>query len=266
MATEHAEEVEDAREVEGTERWERTMLRSLRKTLGYALMAEDGTIGRCRDFLFDDADWVVRYMVADTGTWIPRRKVLIAPAFLDEPDWPAEKLPVSLIKGEIEGSPPLDVDLPVSRQHEEALAEYFRLPAWWSVASDDEEEGVAEAAVEAAAPEPEDPHLRSLQEVLDYTIDAEDGEVGHVEDLVVDDQEWTIRYLMVDTRDWLPGRKVLVAPRWLRELDWAGKRAVVELTREQIEESPEYESETPIYRAYEADLHEGYGKHGYWEE
>lgn len=235
------------------------MLRSLRKILGYTLLAEDGTIGRCRDFLFDDADWVVRYMVADTGTWIPRRKVLIAQAFLDEPDWPAEKLPVSLTKSEIEGSPPMDADLPVSRQHEAALAEYFEMPGWWS-------DSAAEAAVEAAAPRPDDRHLRSLQEVLGYTIDAEDGDVGHVEDVMVDDEEWTIRYLMVDTRDWLPGRKVLVAPKWLRELDWSEKRAEVDLTREEIEASPEHEPEKPIYRAYEAELHERYGKHGYWEE
>lgn len=253
------------------------MLRSLHETLGYVLLAEDGDIGRCRDFLFDDADWVVRYMVADTGKWIPRRKVLIAPAFLTEPDWPAEKLPVRLTKSEIEGSPPLDVDLPVSRQHEAALAEYFELPKWWSASADvdgapsngveggADGPGLAAAAIEGAAPEPDDPHLRSLQEVIGYTIVANDGEVGNIADLQVDDEEWTVRYLVVDTGDWLPGRKVLVAPKWLDGLDWTGKRAVVDLTREAIESSPEYEPETPIYRAYEASLHEGYGKHGYWE-
>lgn len=251
------------------------MLRSLKNTLGYVLLAEDGDIGRCQDFLFDDTDWVTRYMVADTGKWIPRRKVLIAPRFLSEPDWPAEKFPVRLTKSEIEGSPPLDIDLPVSRQHEEALADYFELPLWWApgltgdTADGDAVErggsGVVAALIDAAAPEADDPHLRSLSEILGYTVDAHDGEAGNIADLMVDDDGWMIRYLVVDTGGWLPGRKVLLAPTWLQELNWPEKRAVVDLTREAIEASPEYEPERPIYRAYEASLHQGYGKHGYWE-
>lgn len=205
-------------------------LRSLKDIAGYSLLAEDGEIGRCRDFLFDDAEWIVRWLVADTGKWIPRRKVLLAPDFLGDADWAAKKLPVKLTKHEIEQAPSLD-----------------------------------EAAVEGAPSEAEDPHLRSLDEVEGYDIQATDGEVGHVEDLIVDDEDWTIRYFVVDTRDWLPGRKVLVSPAWLRELVWSDRRAVVDLTREQIEESPRYEPREPIYRAYEAELHEGYGHKGYWE-
>jgi len=198
------------------------VLRSLEETLGYVLLAEDGDIGRCKDFLFDEDDWIVRQMVADTGKWIPHREVLISPTFLDEPDWPAKKLPVALTKSEIEGSP---------------------------------------------RPEPavDEPALRSLGEVKGYDIAAEDGEIGHVEDLLVDDEEWTVRYLVVDTRNWLPGRKVLISPTWLVELDSEEERAVVDLKREQIENSPEYEPEKPIFRAFEASLHEGYGREGYWE-
>lgn len=245
-----------------------SVLRSLKEIVGYPLLAEDGEIGRCHDFLFDDADWVVRWLVADTGKWIPRRKVLLSPTFLDEPDWPAKKLPVSLTKHEIQEAPSVDLERTVSRQHEEALADHYRLPRWWAPpepGTETEAEPLDEASVEAAAPEAEDPHLRSLDEVEGYGIQAIDGEVGHVEDLVVDDEDWTIRYLVVDTRDWLPGRKVLVSPAWLRALVWSEKRAVVDLTREQIEESPRYEPREPIYRAYEAELHEGYGHEGYWE-
>ena len=244
------------------------MLRSLKEIIDYPLLAEDGEIGRCRDFLFDDDDWVVRYLVADTGKWIPRRQVLVASVFLDEPDWPAKKLPVKLTKHEIEESPPLEMDRPVSRQHEEALADYYRIPRWWGPPEPgrQDDEPLDEAAVEAAAPEPEDRYLRSLDEVEGYRIRATDGFVGHVEDLVVDDAEWTVRYLVVDTRDWLPGRKVLVSPKWLRALVWSEKEAVVDLTREEIEESPPFQEQEPIYRAYEAELHEGYGREGYWEE
>lgn len=243
-------------------------LRSLTEIVGYPLLAEDGEIGRCRDFLFDDAEWIVRWLVADTGKWIPRRKVLLAPDFLGDPDWAAKKLPVKLTKHEIEQAPSVDQERPVSRQHEEALADHYRLPRWWApleTGTGSGTEPLDEAAVEGAAPETEDPHLRSLDEVEGYDIQATDGEVGHVEDLIVDDEDWTIRYFVVDTRDWLPGRKVLVSPAWLRKLVWSDRRAVVDLTRDQIEESPRYEPREPIYRAYEAELHEGYGHKGYWE-
>ncbi|MDX1645598.1 MAG: PRC-barrel domain-containing protein [Longimicrobiales bacterium] len=246
------------------------MLRSLKGILGYPLLAEDGEIGRCRDFLFDDAEWVVRYLEADTGKWIPRRRVLIAPTFLDEPDWPAGKLPVSLTKHEIEAAPPSELDLPVSRQHEEALADHFEVPRWWEPPDDrDGDEGrqpLDQASIEAAAPALEDPRLRSLREVRGYDVQAVDGALGHVEDLMADDADWSIRYLVVDTGRWLPGRKVLISPLWLRELVWSDRRAVVELTRDQIEDSPPYRPRQPIYRAYEAELHEGYGLEGYWEE
>lgn len=202
------------------------MLRSLEEILGYVLLAEDGDIGHVEDVLFDDHDWVVRYVVADTGKWISRKKVLLPRASIEDPDWPARKLPVRLTKHEIE-------------------------------------ESLTESAHEASGPG--DPHLRSFREVEGYSIAAEDGEVGHVEDLMVDDEEWTIRYMVVDTGGWLSGRKVLVSPTWLRELSASDQEAVVDLTRAQIEASPEYETEGPIYRAYEAELHEEYGRSGYWE-
>lgn len=202
------------------------MLRSLEEILGYGLMAEDGDIGHVEDVLFDDHDWVVRYVVVDTGKWISRKKVLLARASIEDPDWPARKLPVRLTKHEIE-------------------------------------ESLTESAHEASGSG--DPHLRSFREVEGYSIAAKDGEVGHVEDLMVDDEEWTIRYMVVDTGGWLSGRKVLVSPTWLLELSASDQEAVVDLTRAQIEASPEYEAEGPIYRAYEAELHEEYGRRGYWE-
>lgn len=242
------------------------MLRSLEEILGYVLLAEDGDIGHVEDVLFDDHDWTVRYVVADTGKWISGRKVLIAPALVEDPDWPAKKLPVRLTREQIEGAPPADREEPVSRQHEKALAEYYRIPLWWeSFGEPAPEEPLRESALEAAASGSGDPHLRSLGEVDGYSIVAEDGEVGHVEDLMVNDVEWTIRYLVVDTGGWLSGRKVLVSPTWLRELRWSEEEAVVDLTRDQIEASPELEPQEPIHRAYEAELHEGYGRAGYWE-
>ncbi len=215
--------------------------------LGDVLVATDGEIGRCRDFLFDDEQWVVRYMVADTGRWIPHRAVLISPESLGEPVWVDDRFPVKLSKAEIEQAPALDSAQPVSRQHEEALASHFGLPRYWS------------------APEGP-PHLRAFREIVGYRVLATDDHQGHVEDLLVDDEAWTVRYLVVDTRDWLPGRKILVSPRWLHGFDWTKREARIDLTPSQLEISPVYEPTRPIYRAYEAELHESYGKAGYWND
>jgi hypothetical protein len=219
-------------------------LRSMSELTGCVLVATDGEIGRCKDFLFDDEAWVLRYMVADTGRWIPHRAVLISPESLGEPVWVDHRFPVQLSKADIENGPALDSAQPVSRQHEEALASHYGLPFYWSA--------------------PDAPHLRSFQEIVGYRVMATDDHHGHVDDLMVDDQDWTIRYLVVDTRDWLPGRKVLISPRWLRAFDWTNREARIDLTPSQLEISPVYEPERPIYRAYEAELHEAYGRKGYW--
>lgn len=253
------------------------MLRSIEKITGYTLQATDGEIGRCKDFLFDDEQWVVRYMVADTGKWIPDRKVLISPISLGEPDWSSGRFDVELSKEEIESAPRLAADEPVSRRYE---AKYFRhrgyTPYWgglgvWGLTTlparlrDGAEEYHEEAGVATEELPPSgDPHLRSVNEVTGYHIRATDGDVGHVEDFVVDDETWMVRYVVVDTRNWLPGRKVILAPDWFRSFKWSSKIAEVDLTREQIESSPEYDPGQPINVEYEARLYDFYGRPVYW--
>lgn len=217
-----------------------TMLRSMEELEGYVLEATDGEIGRCKDFLFDDRLWAVRYMLADTGKWLPGQKVLISPISLGEPDWESRRFPVKLTRDQVETSPGIERDEPVSRQYEAELFAHLGEPRG-------------------------DPHLRSLDEVSGYRIDAVDDEVGHVEDLIVDDDDWVIRYMVVDTRNWLPGRKVIVSPQWIEGFDWEKKLAHVELTREQIENSPEFEAGAPVNREYETRLYDYYGRPVYWD-
>ena len=110
-----------------------------------------------------------------------------------------------------------------------------------------------------------DVHLRSSAAVTGYDIQASDGSIGHVKDFILDDESWAIRYLLVDTRNWWAGgQKVLVATRWIANIDWAGSTVHVELTREQIRNSPPYEEDAPIDRDYEERLHEAYSREGYW--
>ncbi|MGQ9572218.1 MAG: PRC-barrel domain-containing protein [Dehalococcoidia bacterium] len=109
---------------------------------------------------------------------------------------------------------------------------------------------------EARRRESEDPHLRSVKEVTGYHIQATDGEIGHVEDFILDDEDWVIRYMVVDTRNWLPGKKVLVAPGWVENIDWSESKVAVGLSREEIKDSPEYDPSAPVNREYEVRLYD----------
>lgn len=251
------------------------MLRSMEELEGYVLEATDGEIGRCKDFLFDDQRWVVRYMLADTGKWLPGRKVLISPISLGEPDWESRRFSVKLTRDQVETSPGIEHHEPVSRQYEAELFSHLGyLPYWggtsvWGPSSVPESlrtmEVEAGSGVRVVIEPKGDPHLRSLDEVTGYRIDAVDDEVGHVEDFIVDDDDWVIRYMVVDTRNWLPGRKVIVPPQWIEGFDWQKKLAHVDLTREQIENSPEFEAGAPVNREYEARLYDYYGRPVYWD-
>jgi hypothetical protein len=245
-------------------------------TSGYVLKAKDGEIGRCKDFLFDDRYWTIRYMVAYTGKWLPGRKVLISPVLLGKADWGTLSFPVDLTKEQIENSPALDEHAPVSRQHEREISQYYGMPYYWT-GSAIWGEYIHPSALRAvhgsvAQEEPEreedqraDHHLRSTKEVIGYHIQATDGEVGHVEDFIVEDSTWRIRYIVVDTRNWLPGRKVILSPLWAFSVEWPGKKVHVDIDKEQVKSSPKYDSKAPVHRRYEAQLFDHYGRRTYWE-
>ncbi len=250
------------------------MLRSAKELEGYVLEVRDGEIGHCRDFLFDDDWWVIRYMVADTGRWIPKRRVLISPVFLGDPNWGSRRFPVDLSKEQVKNAPPLEEDRPLSRQHELEMFRHYGYPYYWvgdSLWGPEATPAELKVRTESAAPGPEegvgegDPHLRSVKEVTGYHIAAMDGEIGHVEDFILDDETWSLRYMVVDTRNWLPGRKVLVSPTWVDEFDWSEDIAVVSLTQEEIRESPPFDPGEPINREYEGRLFDFYGRPVYWE-
>jgi hypothetical protein len=249
------------------------MLRSTKELKDYVLHARDGEIGRCRDFLFDDEDWVVRYMVADTGRWIPDKEVLLSPMALGEPEWEAKKLPVDLTRPQIREAPSVAANEPVSRQMEAAIHEHYGFPYYWGgadlwgvMARPDLLRDAAPTEEEGPIKPMGDPHLRSVREVTGYRIQARDGEIGHIEDFVLDDETWALRYMVVDTRNWLPGRKVLVAPVWVEDLDWPNAKAAVGLTRAEIEGAPPFRAGMPVSREYEARLYDHYGRSVYWRK
>jgi hypothetical protein len=262
------------------------MLRPATEFRGLTIRATDGEIGSVHDLLFDDERWVIRYVEVDTGTLLPGPHVLLSPLAVRDIDWDARRLVARLTRGQIEGAPDIDTDKPVSRQEqirqERAYHDYYGWPYYWggvgfwgALNTPAALLGPPAAYIPAAPPPAEadageaaeregDPHLRSTAEVMGYYIEARDGEIGHVEDFLVDDEAWAIRYMVVDTSNWWVGKKVLVAPDWITEIRWQDSHVHVDLTREAIKAGPVYDPTTPIDRAYEERLHRSYGREGYW--
>lgn len=251
------------------------MLRNIKEIHGYVLVGEDGEIGQCRDFLFDERFWTVRYMVADTGKWLPGKKVLVSPISLAEPDWTIKRLPVRLTQEQIENQPPLEEHMPVSQEYEARFLTHYGYPYYWvggglwgpgSVPR--EMFGLNPEKVEKARQDAKDASpnpMRSTKEVTGYRIEASDGDIGHVEDFILDTDHWVLRYVVIDTRNWLPGgRKVLVAPDWVSGMDWTHGAMQVDLTQDAIKNSPEYDPNAPINREYEVRLYDFHGRPAYW--
>jgi hypothetical protein len=240
------------------------------KTLeGFKLDSLDGEIGKVKEFYFDDRHWTIRYLVAETGTWLVDRQVLISPYALSSVDKEAKNIAVDLTKKQIEDSPTLDSHKPVSHQYEQAFYGHYGYPTYWGgpfawgyylYPMRDREQW----KVPAQDKKGWDPHLRSTYSVSGHHIQTLDGELGHVEDFIIDDETWAIRYLIVDTHNWWPGKKVLVSPQWIERVSWGERKVFVNLNRETIKESPEYTEESLLNRDYEIGLHHHYHRKGYW--
>ncbi len=235
----------------------------------YALESFDGEIGKVKEFFFDDQYWTIRYLVAETGNWLIDKQVLISPYALVEVNKEKELIVINLTKKQIEDSPLLESDKPVSQQFENDYHGYFGWPLYstgpyiwgfspkivrdrqkWNVSSNSEKKW--------------DPRLRSTHEVSGYHIQALDTEIGHVDDFIIDDETWAIRYLVIDTRNFWPGKKVLISPQWIESVNWIESKVFVNLPSEAIKQAPEYTEEFMLTRDYETILHIHYNRKGYW--
>jgi hypothetical protein len=248
------------------------MFHKAKDLTGFRLGARNGEIGRVKDFYFEDTNWTIRYLVADTGTWLSGRLVLISPFGLERIDEHTRHFNVKLTKDQIERSPSIDTHKPVSRQYEADYARYYGWPMYWygpalwgptpyPIYQTVPHETAHDPAV---AHQRGDPHLRSASEVEGYYLHAIDGDIGHVNDFLISDEDWAIRYMIVDTRNWWPGKKVLIPTQWIREMNWEQSRVYVEVTREAIRAAPEYSDELRLSRNFEQKLFDAYQREPYW--
>lgn len=238
------------------------MLRTTKDLAHYTMDATDGAIGHVKDLYFDNDAWVVRYLVVETGSWLSSRKVLISPISIHQPDEIGKTLPVAITKEQVRNSPGIDTEQPISHQNEEDILGYYGYGNYWGGVGmwgggmspyamvpryagfgidRAGREIVAGLRGKLARHRNDDPHLRSCKVVEGYHIHANDGEIGHVAEYLVDEQTWAIRYLVVDTSNWWMGHQVLVAPKWISGVHWADETASVSLSREAVKRAPAYD-------------------------
>lgn len=253
------------------------MLRSARGLLGFHLSAMDGDIGRVHDVFFDTWRWTVRYLVVDTGGWLSGRRVLISPIAITRVDWDSGSIEVRLSRRQVQNAPDVDVDRPLSRQHEIAFFRHFGWRHYWpgpnTWGSSPHPAALATPVVDAVldappADEPAgDPNLRSAKEVTGYTVEARgDDDVGSIDDFIVDEDSWELLYMAVHSGGWWSGRRGLFATHWVSEVDWGARVVRVDLEPEAIRTAPEWEPGVPLARAHEEALHRHYGREPYWEQ
>lgn len=237
--------------------------------MGFKLASLDGEIGKVKEFFFDDRHWAIRYLVANTGEWFSFKQVLLSPYALLAVNMEKHNIAVNLTRKQIEESPAWDSDKPVSRQFEEVYYGHYGWPTYWNgpymwgyypYPMRDSDKWIKSAQDEKTW----DAHLRSTIDVTGHHIQANDGEIGHVEGYIIDDETWAIRYLIIDTRNWWPGKKVLVSTQWIERVSWPESKVFVNLSREAVKKAPEYTDDSPLTRDYEATLHKHHDTKGYW--
>jgi len=251
------------------------MLRDVNELQGLTIRAIDGELGSAKQFYFDDDSWAIRYVVVKTGGWLAGKEVLISPYSILKTDWSAREVDVALTKKQVENSPSIDTHLPVSRQHEISYLGYYGYPYYWGGpylwGSGYYPSGLAvpsavsnQIGTDKSHASSNDTHLRSTEAITGYHIEAVDGEIGHVHGFVLDEQAWAIRYIVVSTTNWWPGKKVLVSPAWIKKISWGELKFYTALTREAIKNAPEYIESRKISRDFEDDLYIHYGQPPYW--
>ena len=252
------------------------MLQAITGLKGFAIEATDGQMGAVVDFLFDDASWRVSWLVVECGSWLRGRKVLIHPSAVSYTALADEEFNVDLTKAQVESSPEWGEHQPVSQRMERQLYEHYGWDPLWDEAPNPSAIPGAMASplmappnlglpigeqphCETAEPPETDMHLRSVSEVIGYHLLATDGEIGHVENFLIDAGDWGLHYFVADTGSWWLGKQVLIAPCAVQSIDWSDRHVHLDVTRKQVEESPPWDPLVVFDEVYAKQLHSHYG-------
>ncbi len=245
------------------------MKRSLKELIGYSIQASDGEKGKVYDILFDDEAWIIRYLEADLGTLFSQKRVLVPRFYLGEPNWEEKHFPIELTKEKIENSPDMESDLPFSRQYEKELMEHYDLKPYWpiKIVPYMGKENMFNPDMQFKTPkkvireEEIETHLRSFIEIQGYTVHANDDQFGHIEDLIIDDDDWQILYVVMDTKNLLSwSKKVMLPIEVVDKISFLNQEANVSLSKETIKNAPEYDPDIPVNVEYEKVLYDFYGR------
>lgn len=244
------------------------MYRSLKELNGYSIQAIDGDKGKVKNFLFDEETWIIRYLDIDLGNFFIEKRVLIPKEQLGTPEWDNKHFPVKLSVKRIEDSPGLEHDLPVSRKYEAELAKHYEVVPYWPndmllypnresmfmsnqiiriPKNMNKEKGV-------------DTSLRSFSEVRGYLIKSPDDSFGHIEDLIIDDLDWQIVYVILDTKNIVPWSRQVVLPiEFIKEISFPDREVRIDLSKETIKNAPEYDPDKIMNYEYERSIYDFYG-------
>lgn len=248
-------------------------LRSFKKIKNIEVNANAEDCGDISDLYFQDSNWVIRYVVVDTGNWFQSENVLISPLSINRFSWDTNKVSVDLQPDQIKSAPSFNLDKPISRQFEISYFNHYQYPAYWGGSGLWGESFYPEEAIRSKykplhpSSGLSDPHLRSANEVRGYrvkTLKDDTGPFGHVEDFMFDIETWTLRYFVIDTTNFLPGKKVLISPEWVDSINWEQDEFNVRLSKDAIKSAPAYEEEAAPTRDYELALYNHYGRSPYW--
>jgi hypothetical protein len=234
-------------------------------------LAADGEIGSIEGFYFDDSTWTVRYLLANIGGWRQGRRVIISPVAVGEIPEDGNEILIELTRAQIESSPQVAGDRPISRDYEREYYQYYNWPPYWEPSPGCGYPSLRKPV--SAAPRMQHGarkggscgmRLRSAPEARSCVILARDGELGRAEDFIIDSRYWVIRYLQIDTGDWLPGRRVLLSPEWIEHASWPKGRITIGMDRAAVGSAPVVDAGQRVHRDYETRLFDHYRRPVYW--
>jgi len=250
------------------------MLKPISSFLGSSVYAKNTLIGKVEDFYFDDQSWAIRYMIVNTGGWLAGKQVLVSPLGIQSGDSDHRRIELNMSPEQVQHSPSINSEMPVSKQQEAEYYDYFHWPYYWhgagiwGIAPSIEDALDRPFPIELRSKEIEQPHnhLRDLKEILKYHIRATDRQFGHVNDFMFDDRDWVIRYFVIKSSSWFSTNRTLISTKWIEGIRWEDRVFQVGLHSKKMKGAPQFRPDLPIDRSYENKLHEYYNQPIYWED